>query len=58
MSFKLIECVILECDGCEEIFELDHSIWPDEKTAWELAEEEGWTKEGNNHFCSNCSEKE
>ena len=47
------------CDVCKEIYMNEHSgfsLWVDENSAKEKAQEDGWLFEGERCYCPNCYE--
>ena len=50
------ECVILECDNCEKIFENYNgfTIFPEENTAIQEAMDDDWYQDGDKCYCSDC----
>lgn len=52
-----VECFTLECDNCKEIFQDEHSgfsIFVDESSAWEYADNDGWYEDKGKHYCPSC----
>jgi hypothetical protein len=53
-----VECVMLECDNCREIFEDGYegfSVFVDENQALEAADSAEWIKDGDKHYCPECA---
>jgi len=57
MSFIKETLETVQCDNCKTTYQDDNSgyaFWLDRNDAWECANEDGWTKEDNNHYCPKC----
>jgi len=54
--FSPVECFILSCDNCQEHFENYNGfgIFADKDAAREDAEEDGWYRDGEKHYCPKC----
>lgn len=53
-----VDCIMLACDGCKKEYEqssTDYSIFMLASDAIENAEDEGWSTEGDKHYCETCS---
>lgn len=45
----------VKCDNCQKQYQSDDfGFWLDKNDALECAQEDGWTKEKNKHYCSKC----
>ena len=51
-----IECVMLECDNCKDVFEdtSGFSIFIDESSVIERASDSEWNMDTEKHFCPLC----
>ena len=57
MSFQKVECFILECDNCGEVYRNEHtgySIWVTESDCYDDAQEDGWYEEDEKYYCPLC----
>lgn len=55
--YSKVECIVLECDNCKEIYQNEssgYSIWVLGSDAWDKAQDDGWHKEGEKHYCGEC----
>ncbi len=54
-----VDSAMLTCDGCEDVYtdSRDFSIFTDIAVAEECAEDEGWVKSVDKHYCPDCHRK-
>lgn len=57
MSFVKKELQTVQCDNCGVNYQDEdtgYAFWMDAGSAWEAANNDGWTYEDDKHYCSNC----
>lgn len=55
--YNKIECICITCDNCGDTFLDDHSgfsIYVDENSANEAADNSEWYSEDRKHYCTEC----
>lgn len=55
--YNKVECIRISCDNCGEVYSDDHSgfsIFLDEGTANEYADNDSWHSDNGKHYCPDC----
>jgi len=55
--YNKVDCVCITCDNCGETFVDEHSgfsIYVDENSAHEAADDYEWYSEDGKHYCPDC----